>query len=173
MGQLVLEMEREPFKDVLGPYYQEIASPANLQARGEFYTPPAVCSIMSRMVVEPEKVIAAGKPITVSDPCIGSGGMVLALAEHFAADKAVDLLRVTGTDVSPLACDMAYINTTLWGIPATIINGNTLTLEVYQGWKNVHWVRVGEDSQQMVIRMQNALNTVFIPEEVRGAACSG
>ncbi len=163
MGALVMEMEKKPFSDVLGPYYQEIGSKSKIEARGEFYTPPALCSMMARMVVDPEQVIAAGKPITVSDPCVGSGGMILAVAEQFAEAKAVDLLRVTGMDVSPLACDMAYINTTLWGIPATIVRGNTLSAEIQSVWKNVHWARVGEDSRQLLLKSQRILETEFSP----------
>ena len=43
---------------------------------------------------------------------------------------------------------MAYVNTTLWGIPARIIRGNTLTLKTDAEWKNLHWHRVGEDMRR-------------------------
>jgi type I restriction-modification system DNA methylase subunit len=103
MGQLITEMNEDPFTDVLGPYYQEIASPATLEARGEFYTPESISSLMGQLVVNPEEVIAEGKPVSISEPCVGSGGMILTIAKHFAADKAVDLYsHITPLHLPPL-----------------------------------------------------------------------
>jgi N-6 DNA Methylase len=85
-------------------------------------------------------------PITVNEPACGSGGMVLAVAELFAPD-AVDLLRVTCQDINPLAADMCFINTTLWGIPAQVILGDTIRMTETARWKNLHWRRVGEDQR--------------------------
>jgi len=77
--------------------------------------------------------------------------MVLALAEEFARSNAVELLRVTAQDISRVACDMAYVNLCLWGVPAHIIWGDTLRNTVNTSWKNVHWARVGED-QRLVMK---------------------
>jgi DNA-binding Lrp family transcriptional regulator len=38
------------------------------------------------------------------------------------------------------ACDMAFINTTLWGIPTRIIHGNSLSLEYWAAWSNIHYI---------------------------------
>ena len=132
LGGLIAEMEEHPFADILGPYYTEINSSATAKARGEYYTPPEVSEVMARMLFSSggegsprvDQAIEEGKPITVQDPACGSGGMILAMAKSFGPKKAVDLLRVTLIDVSPTACDMAYINTTLWGIPSKILQGN-------------------------------------------------
>lgn len=145
-GLLVAEMEEVPFKDLLGPYYLEVASHSSKQARGEFYTPPEISSLMARMLVDVDQVKADGRAITVREPACGSGGMVLALAELFAPGH-VDLLRVTCQDINPVAVDMCYINTTLWGIPATVLLGNALGPTITNGWKNPHWHRVGEDQR--------------------------
>jgi hypothetical protein len=148
LANLVNDMELDPFSDLLGPIYMEIASKASVESRGEFYTPPAVCTAMAHIVVNAKDGVEKGLPITVLEPCVGSGGMVLAIAKGFAIPhKAVDLLRFTCWDISPLACDMAYINTTLWGIPAEIVWGDTLRATVNRSWKNIHWHRVGEDQR--------------------------
>lgn len=126
------EMEDKPFEDCLGTFYTEIASKSTVDARGEFYTPPGVCEIMSQMTMDVEKIIEEGKPVSVGEPACGSGGMILALAKQFSpivreGEKSyVDLLRVTMQDISPTSTDMAYVNTTLWGIPAKIVLGDTL-----------------------------------------------
>jgi hypothetical protein len=49
-------------------------------------------------------------------------------------------LRVTAIDISRTACDMAFINTTLWGIPTRIIHGNTLSQEYWAAWSNIHYI---------------------------------
>lgn len=162
MAQLTMEMEQKPFQDLLGPYYQENASKSTVETRGEFYTPPSISSLIARITINPDEIMARGKPVSVSDPCIGSGGMILAAAELFVPSKAVDLLRVIGTDISPLACDMAFINTSFWGIPAAITWGNTLTLEEKKTWKNFHWHRVGEDGRLALMKMQSLLDGPLI-----------
>jgi type I restriction-modification system DNA methylase subunit len=115
-SSLVNEMEEKPFTDILGDYYLEVASHSSKQARGEFFTPPEISKLMARMLFDVDAVKTKGLPITVNEPACGSGGMVLAVAELFAPD-CVDLLRVTCQDINPLATDMCYINTTLWGFP--------------------------------------------------------
>ena len=151
---LVQEMEQKPFIDVLGPYYIDIASHSSKQTRGEFYTPPEICELMALMSVDTAQIIEKGIPFTVSDPCCGSGGMILALAKQLSPividgdGSYVDLLCVTCQDINPVGVDMCYVNTSLWGIPATMILGNTLKAEVNKVWKNIHWHRVGEDQHQ-------------------------
>jgi len=168
---LITEMEDSPFTDILGPFYTEINSRASATARGEFYTPPEISQVMARMLFGVgqgggedsgvETAIERGTPITVSDPSCGSGGMVLALAQQFAPKKAVDLLRVSLIDISPIACDMAYINTTLWGIPAQITQGNALSGQFVKICKNIHWFRVDEDGRLRANRMLEMLKTGF------------
>ena len=35
---------------------------------------------------------------------------------------------------------MAFINTTLWGIPTRVIHGNTLSMEWWAAWSNIHYI---------------------------------
>jgi len=166
MALLVTEMQGKPFEDCLGIYYTEIAAKNTVSARGEFYTPHALAEVLARLSVDPAAIIEKGKPITVSDPCSGSGGLILSFAKLFAPQAPsepshVDLIRATLVDVNPIAADMSYINTTLWGIPAQVIWGNSLTLNTSAGWNNIHWARVGEDQRRetegMVKAMQETL----------------
>ncbi len=151
MGLLISEMENRPFEDVLGQYYTQINSNATAQARGEYFTPPAVSSMMARMNLDAEKIKAQGQPVTISDPCCGSGGIILACAQTLAPH--VDLMRVTLQDIAPTSCDMAYINTTLWGIPAEILLGDALAPETRHRWTNIHWHRVGEEERRKSLKL--------------------
>ena len=118
---------------------------------------------MAIIVGGTEKIIEQGRAVTVNDPACGSGGMILRFAKQLSPtperkESHVDLMRATCQDVSPTACDMAYINTTLWGIPAHIIHGNTLTMEIVNHWKNIHWHRVREDQRQAILQMQRLIS---------------
>jgi hypothetical protein len=35
---------------------------------------------------------------------------------------------------------MAFINTTLWGIPTRVIHGNSLSQEYWSAWSNIHYI---------------------------------
>jgi len=155
LALLIQEMENAPFTDCLGEYYLTIAAHSSKQARGEFFTPQVISQLMAKVTFDADGIIDRGIPITVNEPACGAGGMVLAVAELFAP-KQVDLLRVTCQDINPVATDMTYINTTLWGIPSKVILGNSLSREVPQKvWKNIHWTRVGEDQRQQFIAMRD------------------
>ena len=145
-GFLVNEMQRNPFTDVLGEFYLEVASHSSKQARGEFFTPSCISKAIAHMLFDPDVIKAKNQPITVNEPACGSGGMVLAIAEMFAPNS-VDLLRVTCQDINPVAVDMCFINTSLWGIPAQVILGDTVRMTETGRWKNVRWHRVGEDQR--------------------------
>ena len=149
LASLVAEMERRPFEDVLGPFYLMVASKATQDARGEFYTPRPISQLMARMLLDAHAVKEGNRAVAVCEPACGAGGMVLALGELLAPDH-VDILRVTCCDLNPVAADMCYINTTLWGIPAEIVWGDTLRTSVHGRWKNIHWARVGEDTRRLL-----------------------
>ena len=164
MGCMVLEMESKPFTDLLGVYYCEVQSKFTRDVGGEFYTPQEVGKVMAKISVNAPAAIEVGKPITMNDPASGSGGLILSVAEEFAAAGAVDLIRATCQDISKTACDMAYINTTLWGIPARIIWGDTLRGTTRNQWENIHWHRVAEPLRERVNSMLEVLQTE--PKEV-------
>lgn len=167
MGCMVMEMESQPYIDILGPYYCEIQSKFSRDAGGEFYTPQEVGKLMAKISVNAKTVIASGKPITINDPASGSGGLILSVAEEFADAGAVDLMRVTCQDISKTACDMAYINMTLWGIPARVIWGDTLR-DTHRGqWENLHWHRVGEPLREQFKRVQGIFEQEHEEEPVR------
>lgn len=140
MGALITEMETRPFEDLLGGYYVECAlSSKGQQWNGEFHTPKSICDLMARMTLGGMESLPAEGPITVCEPACGAGAMILSLAQA-CSPEVRRRLRVTAIDVSRTACDMAFINTTLWGIPTRIIHGNSLSLECWAAWSNIHYL---------------------------------
>src|ERR1051326_3054199 len=127
LGALVLEMEKCPFEDVIGGCYMEFAlSQKGQQWHGEFHTPKPICDLMARMTIGDLASFPPEGPITVCEPACGAGAMSLSFRE-VCSPEIRRRLRVTAIDVSRTACDMAFINTTLCGIPTRIIHGNSLS----------------------------------------------
>ena len=139
-GTLVSEMESQPFTDLIGGYYMEFAlSSKGQQWNGEFHTPKNVCDMMARMTLGDMESMPAEGPITVCEPACGAGAMILSVGEA-CSPQVRRRLRVTAIDINRTACDMAFINTTLWGIPTRVIHGNTLSNEYWAAWSNIHYI---------------------------------
>ena len=140
LGALVLEMEAHSFEDIIGGHYLETAlSTKGQQWNGEFHTPKTICDLMARMTLGDVESLPAEGPITVCEPACGAGAMILALAQACPPDIR-RRLRVTAIDINRTACDLTFINTTLWGIPARVIHGNSLSMEYWAAWSNIHWL---------------------------------
>lgn len=139
LGALVAEMEAQPFTDLLGGHYMDLAlSHKGQQWNGEFHTPKTICELMARVVAGDTPPPGDG-PITLCEPACGAGAMILAYAQALPPD-ARRRLRVTAIDIGKTACDMCFINTTLWGIPAEVIHGDTLRMKFFASWRNIHWI---------------------------------
>ncbi len=137
LGCLVEEMESKPFEDLIGGYYMEFAlSSKGQQWNGEYHTPKPVCDMMAAMTIG--ELPPGNEPFTICEPACGAGAMILSIGQHVAKQRR--RLRVTAIDINKTACDMAFINTTLWGIPTRVINGNTISMEFWHQWHNFHWL---------------------------------
>lgn len=140
LASLVNEMESSPFEDLIGGYYMEYAlSHKGQQWNGEFHTPKPICDLMARLTLGETTSLPKDRPITVCEPACGAGAMILAVG-NAVSPEIRRRLRVTAIDINRTACDMAFINTTLWGIPTRVIHGNTLSMEFWAGWSNIHWI---------------------------------
>jgi hypothetical protein len=176
---LVNEMGDEPFQDVLGVHYMDWAlSAKGAQHGGEFHTPPALCEAIALMTFSVETVEAAVADhgvCTISEPACGAGAMVLAAAKVLADAGRGDLirkLRVQTIDVNRTACDMCYVNLTLWGIPCEVVHGNALSLQVWGRWRNIHyaapWLPLAVALDNQAPTTPDAAETITTPQ--RGPA---
>lgn len=140
LGALIAEMETKPFEDVLGGCYMEFAlSSKGQQCNGEFHTPKNVCDMIAQMLLGDVESLPKDRPITVCEPACGAGAMILSFAQA-CPPEVRRRLRVTAIDVSRTACDMAFVNTTLWGVPTRVIHGNSLSFECWAAWSNIHYI---------------------------------
>lgn len=135
-AHLVEDMEKHPHEDVLGPLYSEISSRSTRQGLGEFYTPPEVCRMIAEMTMPEINEWPTDRPLTLLEPAVGGGGLVLAFVEAMQ-NRGIppSRVKVTACDLNPIACDMSYVNFALWGIPATVVHGNFLSDEVFAAWR--------------------------------------
>ncbi|MGW1751891.1 N-6 DNA methylase [Streptomyces sp. NPDC002092] len=113
------------FPDMLGAAYEYLlarfADSAG-QSGGEFYTPRSVVRMLVRLVdPQPQE--------TVYDPCMGSGGMLIAAKEYVEEHGGKpEELGVNGQDVKPESWSMASMNMVLHGIrDFDLRHGDTLT----------------------------------------------
>lgn len=140
--QLISDMEARPYMDLLGPVYMELSHKIDRDSGGEFYTPHALSVVLARLQIgpDPSAIFTPGKILTLNEPTAGTGGMVLALSEQLF-NAGISPLHTAWVvqDISDRSCHAAYINTTLWGIPAHVVCGNTLTLDYRWQWSNMHW----------------------------------
>lgn len=129
LGILVALLDAEP-RDILGQLYMSLEL-GNTHT-GQFFTPPEISELMARLTYG-EELKTLDKPfITLSEPACGAGGMVLAFVKvmlSYGHDPA-KRLWVQCQDVDRTAALMCYLQLSLWNVPAAVIIGNTLAMEV-------------------------------------------
>lgn len=131
MAYVVMGLEEKPC-DFLGSVFMELDLGSS--QIGQFFTPYEVSLLMAKLNV----VDLCNKPIiTLHEPAVGSGGMVIAYAQALRENGVnyQQKLFVQAIDLDPVAAMMAYVQFTLLHIPAEVCIGNTLTLDISRVFK--------------------------------------
>lgn len=119
--------------DILGPLFMDMG----LGDKGQFFTPQHVATLMEKMSLsEHDKAIEENGFIALSEPCCGAGAMVLGFAQAML-DAKYDYTRqmvVTAVDTDIRCVHMCYLQLALYGIPAVVIHGDSLTLKEWSHW---------------------------------------
>src|SRR5262245_13325218 len=135
LGMLVACLAQES-SDVLGVLYHRLE--LHNEQSGQFFTPYPLCQTMAKMLVhDAKRLVAEQEFIRAHEPCVGSGAMVMALAQELRemGINYQQCLHVTAIDVDILAVHMAYVQLTLLHTPAVILHGDTLRLKTYSVWR--------------------------------------
>ena len=134
---LTMAMETE-IQDVLGKTFHDLE--LHNKWAGQFFTPYPVCQMMGKMTIADsgylQSRIAERGFVTTQEPAVGSGAMVIALAQEIR-DAGINYqqhLHVTAIDIDPKCVHMAYVQFSLLHIPAVIVHGDTLALKEYAHW---------------------------------------
>lgn len=135
LPRLAMAMEAER-ADYLGEVFMQLELGSDF--RGQFFTPYEVSRFMARLTLagDVEGRFAERWYVTIHEPAVGAGGMVIAMADELHR-RGVNYQRhchVTCIDVDARAVHMAYIQLSLIGMPAIVIHGNALTEDAREYW---------------------------------------
>lgn len=119
-GAVVNSMEdtRDGIRDILGDLFQ---GGITYGENGQYLTPDAITALMGQLVTSHGEV--DGRSKSVCDPCVGSGRMLLSVAEQHRNWEFI------GQDVDIRCVRMTAINLALRNLYGWVIHGNSLTLE--------------------------------------------
>lgn len=143
----LMDAMSKEFHDYLGEIFQEHVTRGE---NGQFFTPDSACKIMVE-IVAPD--IKEGQ--SIMDPSCGSGRTLLAAT--FKERKAI----FYGVDIDIRCVHMTTLNLLFRNVNAAIVWGNTLTLDVWGGYKCNGTVFGGElvrmdedDAKRILIHLQ-------------------
>ncbi len=110
--------------DILGEVYMKVG--IGNKNTGQFFTPFHISYMRAKMAVMDED---GNREITLNEPSCEAGGMIIATARALM-DKGVNYqrcLEVVAQDLDWIAVYMCYIQLSLLGISATVVQGDTLS----------------------------------------------
>ena len=128
LGALILDHERTnatEWNDYLGRYF-ELHGQYNAKT-GQFFTPVTLCNFIAQ-ITESDK-----KEGTVNDPSCGSSRNLIAHARLNPLNRYN--FFYFGQDLDKRCCLMSVLNFVMFGMKGIIIHMNTISLEVYRGWR--------------------------------------
>lgn len=133
LGMLTMIMEEDP-RDALGEIF--MLSGWGEGSWGQFFTPREVSGLVAALSMQEDaakEVIARKGFVTLYEPAAGAGGMLIEaskLMRSWGLNPQKQLL-VTAWELDRDAALMLYVQLALLHIPARVVVGNTLTLEVF------------------------------------------
>ena len=122
-------------EDVLGPIFHELE--LHNKYKGQFFTPQSISDFMALAACSDlHSFIETQSFINMCEPCCGSGVMVTSFAKAVqqAGLNYCTQICVTAEDIDLKCVHMTYLQLALYGIPAVVIHGNSLTLEEWSRW---------------------------------------
>ncbi|HCC35987.1 MAG TPA: hypothetical protein DEQ02_10345 [Ruminococcaceae bacterium] len=121
--------------DVLGRLFHGLE--LHNKYNSQFFTPQPVCDMMAAIALgDGNEQLKKQGYITMNEPCCGSGAMALGFAKAML-DKGLNYCRqlvVAATDIDLKCVHMCYLQLSLYGIPAVVIHGDTITLKEWSHW---------------------------------------
>lgn len=124
LSEMLIEAMDEEIQDVLGAVF--MAGEWGSKRTGQFFTPFHVSVLTARTAV-PEEV-SQEKPMVLNEPSSGAGGMIIAVARvlHERGINPQRCMRVVAQDLDWKGVYMTYVQLSLLGIRATVVQGDTL-----------------------------------------------
>lgn len=160
--------------DVLGEIYMMLDL-GNARA-GQFFTPYSVSRLMAVMTIgDSGEAVKRHGFMRLQEPACGAGGMVIAAAESLndAGLNYQQAMHATCIDIDPCCVHMAYVQLSLLHIPAVVVHGNALSMQIWGMWYTPahimggwRWKLRARDLAQEVAALETDSSPVSQPEVV-------
>ena len=114
----------EEFTDLLGEIYMEAG--CGNKATGQFFTPYHLSKATAALSIPAD--ISEENKLKLQEPSTGAGGMIIAAADVLR-ERGIDYqkcMKVVAQDLDWRAVYMSYIQFSLLGIDAIVVQGSTL-----------------------------------------------
>lgn len=150
----VMEHMEDP-EDILGDIFLKLGQTD--RGRGQCFTPMHICELMAEMAHIPECVREKDKEsVKVNEPACGSGTMVIGAIRTIIKHGLDyhDKIFFVAQDIDIRCVWMAYIQFCLYGIPAVVLQGNSLTGEVNSSWYTAQGINVLMKEEQEKIEAE-------------------
>lgn len=123
----VVEALDDCIEDVLGDVFMNAGMGSKFA--GQFFTPFHVSELSARLAVQDQVKHFDGKVIEMNEPSCGGGGLIIATIKVMreAGINPQKYLRVVAQDLDWKGVYMCYLQLSLLGIKATVVQGDTLT----------------------------------------------
>lgn len=127
MFHLLAQALDEEIGDVLGEIYMEAGMGSKYT--GQFFTPFHLSELCARTILTETIQNYNGEVITLNEPSCGGGGMIIAAVKVLldAGINPQECLRVVAQDLDWKGVYMCYLQLSLLGIRAVVVQGNTLS----------------------------------------------
>lgn len=156
--------------DLLGKVYHALE--LHNKYHGQFFTPFHICEFMGQIALgdggeagnNTQDALTKKGYVSVCEPCVGSGGMVLGFANAMYKNNLNYCNQMVAycCDIDIKCVHMAYLQLSLYGIPAVIIHGNSLTLEEWSRWYTPIYMTQGWPFRESA---ENVLETIHSATE--------
>lgn len=135
---------------------------------GQFFTPYHASQLMASMI-QPEPNEKGF--VELNEPAAGSGGMIVAYAQamKLAGMNYQRQLRVVCNDIDYDVVKMCYIQLSLLGIDAIVMQGDTITQKFNEIWYTpMHFLnKVRKQQEERTKRMVNGMREILKQEKKR------
>lgn len=122
------------YEDLFAFTYTRIGAAS--KAFQQNFTPADIARLIGAISVRAELSLPEEGFFTMGDQACGSGTLLLGGAQRIAncGYNPTAHLAIQAADLDARCVHMAYLNLSLYGIPAVIVHGNTITLDEYDRW---------------------------------------
>ena len=138
LGELVMAAEiylqHGYIKDILGYIYT--SRQYYKKAMGQYFTPDNIAIFMTELINGDFKPLEKEDFISVSEPTCGSGVMILAFAQNMLKKEInyQNSMFADAWDLDQTCALMAYVQFSIYNIPAIVTHGDSLSLKAYSKW---------------------------------------